>query len=152
MNEVIQFVLRHGYAVLFIGVLAEQIGAPVPAAPLLLAAGVLAGQRFLNFSAALILSVVACFISDLIWFLIGRYKGGSVLSMLCKISLSPDSCIRRTEDLFYRHGARSLLIAKFIPGLNTVAPPLAGVFRMTLLRFLLYDGAGACLWAGLFLG
>lgn len=152
MNEVIQFLLRHGYAVLFIWVLAEQIGAPVPAAPLLLAAGVLAGERSLNFIAAFILAVVACLISDLIWYLIGRYKGGSVLSLLCKISLTPDSCVRRTEDLFYHHGARSLLLAKFIPGLNTVAPPLAGVFRMTLLRFFLYDGSGACLWAGLFLG
>jgi len=152
MNEVIQFLLLHGYAVLFIWVLAEQIGAPVPAAPLLLAAGVLAGAGSLHFIAAFILAVVACLISDLIWYLIGRYKGGSVLSLLCKISLSPDSCVRRTEDLFYRHGARSLLLAKFIPGLNTVAPPLAGVFRMKLLPFLLYDGSGACLWAGSFLG
>ena len=152
MNEVVQFLLRHGYAVLFIWVLAEQIGAPVPAAPLLLAAGVLAGAGSLHFIAAFILAVVACLLSDLIWYLIGRYKGGSVLSLLCKISLSPDSCVRRTEDLFYRHGARSLLVAKFIPGLSTVAPPLAGVFRMTLFRFLFYDGSGACLWAGSFLG
>jgi membrane protein DedA with SNARE-associated domain len=152
MNEVIQFLLRHGYTVLFIWVLAEQIGAPVPAAPLLLAAGALAGAGSLHFIAAFILAVVACLISDLIWYLIGRYKGGSVLSLLCKISLSPDSCVRRTEDIFYRHGARSLLLAKFIPGLNTVAPPLAGVFRMKLFRFLFYDGSGACLWAGSFLG
>jgi membrane protein DedA with SNARE-associated domain len=152
VSEVIQFLLRHGYTVLFIWVLAGQTGVPVPAAPLLLAAGVLAGAGALHFPTAFILAVVACLISDLLWYLIGRYKGGSVLSLLCKISLNPDSCVRRTEDLFYHHGARSLLLAKFIPGLGTVAPPLAGVFRMSLLRFLLYSGSGACLWAGLFLG
>ena len=152
MHEVIQFLIHHGYVVIFTWVLAEQIGLPVPAAPLLLAIGVLAGQGLLNFSLAFILAVVASLTSDLLWYQIGRHKGGSVLALLCRISLNPDSCVRRTADLFYRHGARSLLLAKFIPGLSTIAPPLAGVFRMDLLRFLFYDGLGSCLWVGLFAG
>jgi membrane protein DedA with SNARE-associated domain len=119
---------------------------------MLLAAGVLAGEGSLHFTLAFILAVAASLISDLLWYLIGRLKGGSVLSLLCKISLNPDSCVRRTSDLFYRHGARSLLLAKFIPGLSTIAPPLAGAFRMSLWRFFLYDGLGACLWACLFMG
>jgi membrane protein DedA with SNARE-associated domain len=152
MSELLQFLIRHGYTVLFVWVLAEQVGAPVPAAPLLLAAGVLAGEGSLHFTLAFVLAVAASLISDSLWYLIGRLKGGSVLSLLCKISLKPDSCIRRTSDLFYHHGARSLLLAKFIPGLSTIAPPLAGVFRMSLWRFFLYDGLGACLWVGSFMG
>jgi membrane protein DedA with SNARE-associated domain len=152
MNELLQFLIRHGYTVLFVWVLAEQVGAPVPAAPMLLAAGVLAGVGFLHFTLAFILGVAASLISDLLWYLIGRHKGGSVLSFLCKISLKPDSCVRRTSDLFYHHGARSLLLAKFIPGLSTIAPPLAGVFRMSLWRFFLYDGLGAGLWVVSFMG
>ena len=116
------------------------------------AAGVLAGQGSLHFTLAFILAVAASLISDFLWYLIGRLKGGSVLSLLCKISLKPDSCVRRTSDLFYHHGARSLLLAKFIPGLSTIAPPLAGIFRMSPWRFFLYDGLGAGLWAGLFMG
>jgi len=152
MSELFEFLIRHGYAVLFVWVLAEQVGAPVPAAPMLLAAGVLVGEGFLHFALAFVLAVAASLISDFLWYLIGRLKGGSVLSLLCKISLKPDSCVRRTSDLFYHHGARSLLLAKFIPGLSTIAPPLAGIFRMSLWRFFLYDGLGACLWAGLFIG
>jgi membrane protein DedA with SNARE-associated domain len=152
MNEVIQFLIRHGYAVLFIWVLAEQMGLPVPAAPLLLAAGVLAGQGFLNFTLACILAVLASLISDHLWYQIGRHKGESVLSLLCRISLNPDSCVRQTVNLFYQYGARSLLLAKFFPGLSAVATPLAGAFRMNWLRFLFYDGLGACFWVGSFLG
>ena len=152
MSKLLQFLIQHGYAVLFVWVRAEQVGAPVPAAPMLLAAGVLAGGGFLYFTLAFILAVAASLISDLLWYLIGRQKGESVLSLLCKISLNPDSCVRRTSDLFYHHGARSLLLAKFIPGLSTIAPPLAGIFRMSLWRFFLYDGFGAGLWVGSFMG
>jgi len=152
MNELLQFIIQHGYALLFVWVLAEQAGAPVPAAPMLLAAGVLAGVGFLHFSMAFVLAMTASLISDFLWFLIGRKKGGAVLSLLCKISLNPDSCVRRTADLFYRHGARSLLLAKFIPGLSAIATPLAGIFRMSPWRFFLYDGLGAGLWVGSFMG
>ncbi len=152
MKDLMQFLILHGYAVIFLWVLAEQIGAPVPVAPLLLAAGALAGEGLLNFTLVFILALMGCLISDCFWYGIGRQKGESVLSVLCKISLAPDSCIRRTVDLFYRYGARSLLLAKLIPGLGTVATCLSGIFRIKLLRFFLYDGLGACLWAGLYLG
>jgi membrane protein DedA with SNARE-associated domain len=152
VNELIQFLIQHGYTVLFIGVLAEQLGAPVPAVPLLLAAGALAGLGQLNLASALALAVIASLLSDTLWYQLGRRRGSQVLNWLCRISLEPDSCVRRTENLFARHGARSLLIAKFVPGLSTVAPPLAGIFGMRLTRFLLFDGLGAILWTGVFAG
>jgi len=152
MADSVQFLLRHGYAVLFGFVLAEQIGLPLPAVPVLLAAGALAGAGQMSLLAALGLTLLAALVSDTLWYELGRRRGGRVLNLLCRISLEPDSCVRRTEDVYARHGARALLFAKFVPGLNTAAPPLAGLFQMRLGRFLLYDGAGAFLWAAAFLG
>lgn len=152
MNEPLQFLVRHGYTVLFAWVFAEQLGLPLPAVPLLLAAGALAGAGRLSLALVLGLPVVAAITSDVLWYELGRRRGVKVLQFLCRISLEPDSCVRRTESTFERHGARSLLIAKFIPGLSTAAPPLAGVFRMRLSRFLLFDTLGALLWAGVFAG
>ena len=152
MDEVFRFLIRHGYAVLFVWVAVEQIGFPLPATPLLLAAGALAGAGRLNFVLVIGTAVLASLISDMAWYEIGRRKGMKVLSLPCRMSLEPDSCIRRTEDVFARHGARSLLVAKFIPGLTTAAPPVAGIFRMRRSRFLLFDGVGAALWAGVFAG
>jgi len=152
MNEIIRFLIQHGYTLLFVWVFAEQIGLPIPAAPILLAAGALAGQGWLNGSMAFGLAVMGSLLSDILWYLFGRLKGGSVLSLICRISLNPDSCVRRTLDVFSRHGARSLLVAKFIPGINTVAPSMAGIFHMHPLRFLLFDGLGTCFWVGVFSG
>ena len=152
MNEIIQFLIQHGYTLLFVWVFGEQIGLPIPAAPFLLAAGALAGEGQLHLAIAVGLSLIAAFLGDLFWYLIGRLKGGSVLSLICRISLNPDSCVRRTVDIFSRYGARSLLVAKFIPGINTVAPSMAGIFHMHPLRFLLFDGLGTCFWVGLFSG
>jgi membrane protein DedA with SNARE-associated domain len=151
LNELLQFAIRHGYTMLFLLVLIEQIGLPVPAIPLLLAAGALAGADQMSFAGALLVAVTAALIPDLSWFELGRRRGGRVLAFLCRISLEPDSCVRRTEDVFQRHGARSLLIAKFIPGLNTAAPPLAGMVGMSRGRFLAFDTAGAIGWAGSFM-
>ena len=152
MNQIIQFLLRHGYAVLFIWVLGGHIGLPIPAGPFLLAAGALAGEGQLNLAIAFGLAVIASLLGDTLWYLIGRHRGGPVLSLLCRISFNPDSCVRRTLDIFSRHGARSLLVAKFIPGISSVAAPLAGIFRMHPLRFLLFAGLGTCFWAGVFAG
>jgi membrane protein DedA with SNARE-associated domain len=152
MHSTLDFLLRHGYVVLLGWVFAEQIGLPVPSLPLLLAAGALAGTHHLSFLFSLFLSVVAAVTADSIWYALGRVKGIKVLQLLCKISLEPDSCVRRTEGVFSKQGARSLLVAKFLPGLSTVAPPLAGIFHMRLRRFLLFDGGGSILWAGAFLG
>jgi membrane protein DedA with SNARE-associated domain/rhodanese-related sulfurtransferase len=151
MHRTIEFLLHHGYTVLLAWVFAEQIGLPVPSLPLLLAAGALAGTGQFNFFACLAVSVFAAVCADSIWYQMGRMKGIKVLQLLCKISLEPDSCVRRTEGLFSTQGARSLLVAKFFPGFSTVAPPLAGVFHMAMGRFLLYDAGGSLIWAGSFL-
>jgi len=150
MSETISFLVRHGYAVLFVWVFAEQVGLPLPSAPLLLAAGALAGTGRLNLTLVIGLPLAAALLSDVLWYELGRRRGAKVLQLLCRISLEPDSCVRRTEDVYVRHGARSLVVAKFIPGLNTAAPPLAGIFRMRLARFLLFDALGAMVWVGVF--
>jgi membrane protein DedA with SNARE-associated domain len=124
-------------------VLAEQLGLPLPATPILLAAGALAGSGQMNLGVAIALAVIASMLGDVTWYAFGRVRGGKVLNLLCRISLEPDSCVRKTENAFIRHGARSLLIAKFVPGLNTMAPPLAGIIGMRLGRFLIFDALGA---------
>jgi membrane protein DedA with SNARE-associated domain len=146
--DLASFLLRHPYAVVFSVVLAEQVGLPLPATPFLMGAGALAGMGKLQLATALALAVVASVIGDLAWYEAGRRRGGAILNLLCRISLEPDSCVRRTEDIFSRHGARTLIVAKFVPGLSTVAPPMAGIIRMRLGYFLLLDAAGAALWAG----
>ena len=152
MDQIIAFLLRHGYAVIFAAVLAEQIGLPIPSTPLLLAMGALAGAGRLSFGTAFLLAVAASLAADTLWYWLGRKRGYSVLNLLCRIALEPDSCVRRTENVFSRFGAGSLLFAKFVPGLSTAAPPLAGLFKMPLLRFLIADGAGAAVWIGAFSG
>jgi len=152
MDQVIQFLIRHGYLVLFFWVLVEQIGLPLPAAPILVTVGALSGSGDMNFFSVMAVGTTAALLSDLSWFLVGRNFGSPVLSRLCRISLEPDSCVRRTEDIFSRHGARSLLTAKFIPGLNVVAMPLAGVIHMSPWRFLFFDSLGVVLWMGFYTG
>jgi membrane protein DedA with SNARE-associated domain len=152
MNSTLEFLVRHGYVVLLAWVFVEQIGLPIPSVPLLLAAGALAGTGRMNFFAALFVSMFAAICADSMWYQLGRIKGIRILQLLCKISLEPDSCVRRTEGVFSRQGSRSLIFAKFLPGLGTVAPPLAGVFHMRPARFLMFDAMGTLLWAGSFLG
>ena len=146
LEQAADFLIRHGYAVLFGWVLLEQMGLPIPAAPLLIAAGALARTGKLNLTFTVVLPFVAIILADLFWYSLGRYRGGRILKLLCRISLEPDSCVRRTENLFVRRGVHSLLVAKFIPGLNTAAPSLAGVFRMPIRRFMLFDSLGALFW------
>jgi membrane protein DedA with SNARE-associated domain len=152
MHSLLEFLLHHGYAVLLAWVFAEQIGLPVPSVPILLAAGALAGSGRFNFAGSIFLSLFACLLADSSWYALGRVRGIKVLQLLCKISLEPDSCVRRTEGLFAKQGARSLVFAKFVPGLGTVAPPLAGIFHMRPSRFLLFDMFGALLWSSLYVG
>ncbi|MGH2607466.1 MAG: VTT domain-containing protein [Tepidiformaceae bacterium] len=133
---------------LFIWVAAEQLALPVPSEPVLLASGALAGAGKLRLHVAVSIGVAASLLSDMIWYEIGRIRGSQVLRFLCRISLEPDSCVRRSQDKFARYGARTLLVAKFVPGLNTVAQPLAGVFGMRRRRFLILDGLGALAWVG----
>ncbi len=152
MDDVTQFLVRHGGLILFAAVFAEQIGLPLPAIPFLLAAGALAGIGKMSLISAIGLAVVACLIGDQIWYELGRYRGRKVLDVLCRISLEPDSCVRRTENFFVRHGVRSLLVVKFIPGLSTVTPALAGLFNIGVPRFLLYNSLGALIWTVSFVG
>jgi membrane protein DedA with SNARE-associated domain len=152
MNHTLEFLVRHGYVVLLGWVFLEQLGLPLPSLPLLLAAGALAGTGRMNIGVALASTVFAAVCADSLWFQLGRVKGIRILQLLCKISLEPDSCVRRTESVFATQGARSLVFAKFIPGLGTAAPPLAGVFHMKVQRFLMFDGLGSLLWASVYLG
>ena len=152
MNDTIQFLIQHGYALLFGWVLVEQMGLPIPAIPLLLAAGALAGSGRIDLALAVSLALIAVILADVFWYCLGRYRGGRVVKLLCRISLEPDSCVRRTENVFARHGAHSLLVAKFVPGLNTAAPSLAGIFRMPVRRFMLFDSLGGLFWVATFAG
>jgi membrane protein DedA with SNARE-associated domain len=151
MNETFQFLARHGYAVIVAWVAAEQAGIPVPALPMLLAAGALAGMGRMNPITAAAFAVLGALASDTVWYSLGRVRGIKVLKLLCRISLEPDSCVRNTQGVFARYGARSLLVAKFVPGLGAAAAPLAGVVRMPVSRFLLCDALGASLWASAYL-
>ena len=146
LEQAADFLIRHGYAVLFGWVLLEQMGLPIPAAPLLIAAGALARAGKMNLTFAVALAFVAVILADLFWYSLGRYRGGRILKLLCRISLEPDSCVRRTENVFVRRGVHALLVAKFVPGLNTAAPSLAGIFRMPVRRFMVYDSLGALFW------
>ncbi len=127
MSTLIHYLVRYGVSLVFLNVFAEQIGMPVPAVPTLIVAGALARNgRMSSTHTILIAAVAASLIADWIWFLLGRRYGYRILRTLCRISLSPDSCVRDTEARFERWGMKSLLFAKFVPGFSTVAPPLAG--------------------------
>jgi membrane protein DedA with SNARE-associated domain len=152
MNDTLQALVQYGYALVGAFVLAEQIGLPVPAVPVLLGVGALAGSGRLSLLVALGAALVASLVPDLIWYELGRRRGNRVLRHLCRISLEPDSCVRRTEDLFMRQGRKTLLFAKFLPGLSTVAPPLAGMVGIARHQFIVLDIAAAVLWAGTWMG
>lgn len=152
MTRLLPFLIQHGYLVLFVSVLVEHLGLPLPAVPALLAIGALAAAHQVSFGLALVAAVTAALLGDVLWFAIGRVRGAPVLGFLCRISLEPDSCVSKAKNAFVRYGARSLLVAKFIPGLSLAVRPLAGILRMRWSKFLLFDTAGAILWAGAFLG
>jgi membrane protein DedA with SNARE-associated domain len=148
LNRLIALVLRHGIPLVAANVFLEQIGAPIPAVPTLLIAGALARNGQMSTTHVMVWAVIASLIADSVWFALGRAYGYRILRLLCRISLSPDSCVRDTEANFERWGMKSLLIAKFIPGFSTVAPPLAGATNAGIFTFIIYDGIGALLWAG----
>jgi membrane protein DedA with SNARE-associated domain/rhodanese-related sulfurtransferase len=152
MGATVEFLIRYGYLLLFGWVLVEQLGLPVPASPLLLAAGALAGTGRMNLALASALSIAAVGLSDAFWYQLGRRHGMKLLQWLCRISLEPDSCVHRTQRHFQRSGEWGLVVAKLVPGLNAVAPPLAGASRMPWPRFAFFDGLGAVLWASIYIG
>ena len=149
MPDLAQLIGQYGLALVFLNVLVEQIGLPLPAVPTLVVAGALAAAGELSAAAVFGVAVLACFIGDGLWFAGGRIYGRRVMSLLCRISLSPDSCVRQSEYHFERWGRAALVVSKFIPGLSTVTPPLAGAMRMGWPSFVLLNGIGIALWAGL---
>jgi len=146
VNPQVQDIVRHGYLWLFLAALLERLGLPLLMTPLMVAAGAVAGLGDLNLIAIIAVAVVACEIGDLVWYELGRHEGSSVLRLLCKISLEPDSCVRRSEDAFARHTTSSLIFSKFVPGVGRLAGPVAGMTGMARERFLLLNAVGSLLW------
>jgi membrane protein DedA with SNARE-associated domain/rhodanese-related sulfurtransferase len=142
----------YGVLIVFGTVLLEQIGLPIPAFPILIVAGAMAVDGQISWPVCLLVSLAACLISDYFWFRAGQFYGKRILKLLCKISLSPDYCVSQTEDNFKRFGSKSLVVAKFIPGFNTVAPPLAGAMGTATSKFLMLSVAGGLLWSAVGLG
>jgi membrane protein DedA with SNARE-associated domain/rhodanese-related sulfurtransferase len=151
MRTLIELLLDHGIQLLFIITLAARIGIPVPAAPFLVVAGGLATTGHLSAVAAFMAAIVANLLGDAVWFQAGRTYGHRVLKLLCRISLSPDSCVRQSESLISRWGGSSLIAAKFLPGISVVAAPMAGALGMSTLRFLGFDLLAGALWSGVFI-
>jgi membrane protein DedA with SNARE-associated domain/rhodanese-related sulfurtransferase len=147
MPVAVDFFIQYGYAILFFWVLAEQLGMPIPSAPLLISAGTLTATHKLSLPLAVLSVVAASLISDTIWYRLGKRFGGTVVKLVCRMSMEASTCVRRTEDYFTKHGPASLLLAKFIPGLGTVAAPIAGQTSMSYRTFAAYDTAGILLWS-----
>lgn len=151
MQPLIDTLIANGYLVVFLWVLAAQAGIPLPAIPVLLAAGALAGTGHLDLATTAILSLLASMIGDSLWFLLGRHRGRRLLGLLCRLSLEPEACVSQSQARFGRNQTLTLILAKYVPGLSTMAPPLAGMFGMSWQRFLLLDSVGAVIWTLTFL-
>jgi membrane protein DedA with SNARE-associated domain/rhodanese-related sulfurtransferase len=147
MPVALDFFLKYGYWILFLWVLIEQLGVPVPSVPLLLAAGTLTSTHRMSLPLVLIAVVLGSLISDSLWYWMGKRYGGAVVKLLCRLSMESNTCVRKTENYFSKHGAGALVVAKFIPGLGTVAAPIAGQTGMEYRLFAIYDTAGILLWA-----
>jgi membrane protein DedA with SNARE-associated domain len=152
MEEVTGLMAQYGLVIVFANVLITQLGAPLPAIPTMIVAGALARQGHWPVALVLVAAVAASLIGDLPWFYAGRRYGHRVLNTLCRISMEPESCVRQTENIFDRWGPASLMFAKFVPGFATVAPPIAGAFKLPLGPFLGYSAVGALLWSGAAVG
>ena len=152
--DLFELIGRFGVALVFANVLLEQLGLPVPAIPTLLIAGALAADGRLPGGALVMAAVLACLLADCLWYAAGRLYGNRVMRLLCRISLTPDSCVSQTQERFERWGVNALVAAKFVPGLALIAPPLAGATRMGVVRFVGWSTLGSVLWviAGLGLG
>ena len=146
MADLVSIISRHGYLLVFAAVLAEAIGLPVPAALALVAAGAAAAGGVLRTSVVVPLALSAMMLGDTALFLAGRQSGWALLGFLCKVSANPETCILRSAESFYKRGRMTLVIAKFIPGVNTMGPPLAGSMKMRFRQFLAFDLMGACLY------
>jgi membrane protein DedA with SNARE-associated domain/rhodanese-related sulfurtransferase len=151
-HDLVSLLSQYGLAVVFANVLMEQIGLPIPAIPTLVVAGALAAEGKLSAPLLFVAALVACSLADVAWYIAGRRFGNGVMKLLCRISLTPDSCVSETQARFERWGVNALVIAKFVPGLATIAPPLAGATRIGWLPFLFFNTLGGILWVGAGLG
>lgn len=148
-HHIIELIAQYGLLLVFINVLVEQAGAPVPAVPTMIVAGALAAMERLSLPGVLAVALLACLLADFAWYVAGRRFGGGVMRTLCRISLSPDSCVRQSELHFERWRGGVLLVAKFVPGLSTVAPPLVGAMGLRPAPFVLFDSLGSLMWVGM---
>ena len=150
--DLVDLVTRFGVPLVILAVLLEQGGLPLPAAPLLVVSGALADLGSMRADVLLAAAVFACLIADNVWFALGRAHGRKILGTVCRLSVSPDTCVRQTDDLVRRHGAPLLLVAKFIPGVSAVAIPSSAASGLPYSRFVLFDVIGALAWSGAYLG
>jgi membrane protein DedA with SNARE-associated domain/rhodanese-related sulfurtransferase len=145
------FFVHYAYLIIFLWVLVEQVGIPIPSVPVLLTAGTLSATHRVSWLGITGAMLLGCLIADTIWFSLGRRYGNSVLKLLCRFSFEASTCVSKTENYFTRRGALTLLFAKFVPGLSTVAAPIAGQTGMSYPRFLAWDLGGSLLWGEAFI-
>lgn len=146
MPIALDFFIRYGYWVVFLWILTEQLGIPIPSTPLLLTAGTLTATHRLQLSLVLAAALSASLLADTTWYLFGKRYGSAVVRMMCRLSLESTACVRKTEGYFTKRGAAALLVAKFVPGLGSVAAPIAGQIGMGYGKFVLFDAGGVLLW------
>lgn len=147
MADIVSSLARYGYIAVPIWVFAEQMGLPIPAVPILLAVGTIAGAGRMNLVVVTALTLGAALSADLFWYRVGNSHGSRTLNKLCRVCLEPDSCVRRAKNFLEKHGLRSLLVSKFVPGLNALAAPVAGTLRVPWWQFAAVDGLGILVWA-----
>ena len=151
MRDLIPLLIAHGALIVFVITLAARVGAPVPAAPLLVVAGGVAMAGQISLLVCVAVSVLANVLGDAVWYQAGRWRGHRVMKLLCRISLSPDTCVRQSEGILSRWGGSSLIAAKFLPGISVVAAPMAGALGMSWRRFISYDVGASLIWTLVFL-
>ena len=147
MNDLLSIIAHHGYLLIFLLALAEAIGLPVPAAVALVAGGAAAAAHLLRLPVVIAVAILAMILGDWLLYILGRHTGWALLGVLCRVSTNPETCILRSAESFYKRGKVTLVIAKFIPGVNTMAPPLAGSMKMRFMQFVRLDFLGASLYA-----
>jgi membrane protein DedA with SNARE-associated domain len=146
LDTLSELLTRHGLTIVFVSVALRQLGVPLPAWPLLVVAGALMADGTLHPASLAAVVIVGSLLGDTPWYFAGRHYGHRVLRTVCRVALEPDTCVKHTENTFARWGAASLMIAKYVPGFSTVAPPLAGAMRLALWRFLVFSAIAAILW------
>jgi len=151
VSSVTQLLLLHGYYFVFCYLFAVGLGLPIPADPVLLIAGAMVGDHHYNFFAAFFAALVPAILADYLWYEVGRYKGNSVLRLLCKLTIEPDTCVRTAESNFTSRGVSTLYFAKFVPGLSLISMPMAGVIGMSRRKFLIADSIGCLLWVSAYM-